>query len=193
MLSQGDYVAFLNSDLQMTPHWLSPLVQRLESDEKIAFVGPKLLFPDGRISSAGVVGTNAHPICRGLNEPGDHERFNFPMDCISLCGAALLTRRALLKDRIGLFDPAYFHYFEETDLCFQARFLGYQVVYEPRSVLIHHLSKSCSDNKFLQEQFQKSKLYFNNKWKEFLNDGRLYEEKPCCCTYSGKRSQSVSL
>lgn len=192
-LGQGDYVAFLNSDLVMTPHWLSPLIKRLESDETIAFVGPKLLYPDGRIAGAGVVGTNAQPINRGFNQPDDPESFNDPLECVSLCGAALLTKRVLLKEKIGLFDPAYFHYFEETDLCFQARHLGYRVVYEPRSVLIHHVSKSCTDNQFLQEQFRKSKLYFDTKWKEFLKDGRLYEEKPCCRSDRGERGQSLSI
>lgn len=192
-MGQGDYVAFLNCDLLMTAHWLSPLIHRLESDESIALVGPKLLSPDGRVIGAGVIGTNANPINRGFNLPDDHHRYNFPMDCISLCGAALLAKRTLLKEKIGLFDPNYFHYFEETDLCFQARSLGYRIVYEPDSVLIHHLSKSCNNNQFLHDQFQRSKSYFELKWKEFLNDEQLYEEKPCCCTNRGERSGPLSL
>lgn len=177
-LSEGRYIIFLNSDTEMTPGWLSPLIAALDSDDQIALVGPKLLSPDGRIVGAGVVGTNASPVLRGWMEPDEAGRFGFAMECISLCGACLAVRRSTLS-AIGLFDPTYFHYFEETDLCYRARQLGYRIVYEPKSRVIHHVSASCSNPRFLRDQFQRSRVYFETKWKEFFKDGRVYEEEPC--------------
>jgi GT2 family glycosyltransferase len=173
----GRYIIFLNCDTEVTPGWLLPLIHCLDSDQRIAWVGPKLLTPDGRIAGAGVVGTNAKPIIRGWMVPDEQGRFDRPIDCISLCGACIGTKRSLIT-KLGLFDPSFFHYFEETDLCYRARYHGYRVIYEPKSRVIHHISASCQDQKILREHYQKSKAVFEHKWKEFLIDEKCYPENP---------------
>ena len=173
----GDYIIFLNCDTEVTSGWLTPLIQRLQSHPKNAWVGPKLLTPDGRIFGAGVIGTNAQPVIRGWMARDDSKRFDYPLECISLCGACMGTKRALIAE-LGLFDPAFFHYFEETDLCYRARYHGYRVLYEPVSRVIHHGSVSCRDHQVLKGYYRKSKAIFEKKWKEFLNDEKRYLEEP---------------
>jgi GT2 family glycosyltransferase len=173
----GDHIVFLNSDTEVTPNWLPPLVERAESDERIAIVGPKLLSPQGLVVGAGVIGTNAKPVIRGWMARDDPVRFGYPLDCLSLCGACLLLKRRHIPV-LGLFDPAFFHYFEETDLCYRARAKGFRVVYEPASQIIHHISASCRDNNRLRQLYAKGQQIFTEKWREFLGDEQVYGEKP---------------
>lgn len=172
----GDQIAFLNSDTEVTSGWLPPLVDRAESNEGIAIVGPKLLNPQGLLVGAGVIGTNAKPVIRGWMAEDNPERFGYPLDCLSLCGACILLKRRLIPS-LGLFDPAFFHYFEETDLCYRGRAKGFRVVYEPESRVIHHVSASCRDTGYLRRQYEASRKVFEEKWRDFFNDERTYEEK----------------
>lgn len=190
MMGQGAYLVFLNSDTEVMPGWLQPLTNRLDNDERIAIVGPKLLNSQGKVVGAGVIGTNARPVIRGWMADDDRERFGYPLDCISLCGACLMLKRRLIST-LGLFDSNFFHYFEETDLCYRARHKGFRVVYEPTSRVIHHVSASCRDTIFLRQQYQKSRQFFEEKWKEFLTDGQVYEEKTGSCTNCGQRGSPL--
>jgi GT2 family glycosyltransferase len=80
-----------------------------------------------------------------------------------VCGACLGIKRELLPE-LGYFDENYFHYFEETDYCYNARAHGYKVVYCPESKVIHRYNGSCRSRRRLQEYFKKSEAYFRQKW-----------------------------
>ncbi len=163
----GQYIFLLNSDIRVTPHWLPPLVRVLKSSARIAVVGPKLVSPKGFIFGAGVVGTNAHPVIRGLGEPNLPSRYNRITECLSVGGACMGIKRELLP-KLGLFDEHYFHYFEETDYCYNARFHGYKVVYCPESQVTHYGHGSCHDSAKLDGYFRASESYFKQKWQQFL-------------------------
>ena len=168
----GVYIFLCNSDLVMTPHWLEPLTQLL-SQPDVAVVGPRLVNPEGFLVGVGVVGTNAEPLIRGWGEPDEPFRYNEPTECISLSGACIGIKRELLTT-LGLLDEHFFHYFEETDYCYQARFLGYKVVYCPDSKVVHRVYGSCRDNQRLKTYFQNGKEYFCRKWAHFMDDPTLY-------------------
>lgn len=161
---RGRHILFLNSDVEVTQGWLPPILERLESDERIAMVGPRLVSPQGRLVGAGVVGDPEHPLIRGWMEPDEPSRYATPTDCLSLCGACIAVKRRLIP-YTGLFDPIFFHYFEETDLCYRMRRLGYRVVYEPKSKVIHHVSASCKEQNVLKDHYLRSKRLFEAKWK----------------------------
>ena len=157
----GRYIFLMNSDLQVTPNWLPPLLQTLQQPE-VAIVGPKLLNPSGYL-----VGL---PVIKGDFKPESQS-------CLAISGACLGIKRQLLPE-LGYFDEHYFHYFEETDYCYQARAHGYQVVYQPASTVIHQVNGSCHDLPKLRHYYQQSKAYFRQKWgemlrKEFSDDSDL--------------------
>lgn len=161
------YIILLNSDILAMKNWLQPLLDCMHGDDKIAVVGPKLVDLQGRITGAGIVGTNAHHEPRGLLEYDEPGKYMLQEDCISVCGAAYMIRRDLLSI-LGLFDENYFFYFEETDYSFQARSHGYRVVYCPQSRMYHLLGKSCHNHTVLRAYFEASEKYFQQKWNWYM-------------------------
>src|SRR5690554_5077740 len=162
----GEYIFLLNSDTMVTPGWLPPLLLLLARPET-AVVGPRLVTPNGFLAGAGVTGSNLRPILRGWGEPDDPDRYNEVTECLSVGGACMGIKRALLPE-LGYFDEHYFHYFEETDYCYNARFHGYKVLYCPDSKVIHRLSGSCRNRRRLQQYFREGERYFQKKWRAFL-------------------------
>ncbi|HHW12144.1 MAG TPA: glycosyltransferase family 2 protein [Firmicutes bacterium] len=156
------YIFILNSDTLVTEGWLPPLIAALQ-DPAVAVVGPRLVSPDGYLVGAGVVGTETAPIIRGWGVPDDPALFAEPTACLSICGACLGLKRALLPE-LGYFDENYFHYFEETDYCYNARRHGYKVLYVPTSRVIHLVNGSCRNRRRLAAYFRQSKAYFDRKW-----------------------------
>lgn len=172
---RGRYIFLLNSDLIVTPGWLPPLIQSLSDDERVAVVGPRLVNPSGFLVGVGVIGTDIHPLLRGWGEPDEPHRYNQPTECISLCGACIGIKRSLLP-KLGLFDENYFHYFEETDYCYNARLHGYKALYIPNSKVIHLVNGSCRQRGRLNQYFMRSKAYFEEKWHDLLREETIDEQ-----------------
>lgn len=160
---QGRYLVLLNSDTQVTPGWLLPLVKTFQDDSRTAVVGPRLVTPDGYIAGAGVVGTYTHPVIRGWGEPDEPWRYDKTMEVLSVSGCCMLLRRDLLP-ALGLFDEAYFHYFEETDYCYRARLQGFKVIYCPDSIVMHAVNGSCRNLDRLNRYYLAAKKRFYQKW-----------------------------
>ena len=164
----GKFILLLNSDTLVTRGWLGPLIKILSQPE-VAVVGPCLVNFEGRLVGVGVTGTDAKPLIRGWGEPNDPQRYNAPTKCLSVCGACMGIKRDLLP-RLGLFDEHYFHYFEETDYCLNARLQGFKVIYTPASLVLHRVFGSTHNQRLLKEHFQASKVYFLKKWGLYLKD-----------------------
>ena len=82
-----------------------------------------------RLSQSGVAGD------RGIYEP-DRGQFDEAEDIEAVCGASVLFRRTAL-DKVGVFDPDFFMYYEDTDLSWRLRASGYRLRYQPKSVVRH--------------------------------------------------------
>ena len=137
-LARGKYLVFLNNDTIPRPGWLNALVMEAEGDASVGIVGSKLLYPDGTIQHAGVVRD-----CRYLlpyhiykSFAGEHPAVNQRREFQIVTAACLLIRRALFEE-VGKFDEGYRNGLEDADLCLKVRERGYQVVYQPRSVVVH--------------------------------------------------------
>jgi len=171
---KGEYILILNSDTELISPCLEKMIQVFKSDKNIGIVGPKLINSTNRIVGCGVVGTNAKPKIRGWLEPNTTMKYNTQMECVSVCGAAMMLKRDNIS-KLGLFDERYFFYFEETDLCYHARELGYKVIYTPAVTIMHRHKGSCNNNKLLKKYFSESKEIFDTKFKHMMTDRRIYQ------------------
>src|SRR5262249_52938458 len=143
--ARSEYIVFLNNDVQVTHGWLRCLLDTFNQREGVGAVGPKVLYPDGRLQEAGaVINTDGTARLVGLVDDPGRPRYNYARD-VDYCSAVCLMLR---KDRfleVGCFDerlaPAYY---EDVDLCLRLRERGWRIVYNPAAVIVHHLSGSAN-------------------------------------------------
>lgn len=139
----GHNLLFLNNDTQVQPNWLRPLVELMASDPDVAIAGSKLIYPDATLQEfGGVIWRNAGGLNYGRDQDPSLAEFNYIKQTDYVSGAALLVRHSWWKKKGGFdtrFTPAYY---EDTDLCFEARNDGYKVMVHPRSLVIHFEGKS---------------------------------------------------
>ncbi|MCI6165626.1 MAG: glycosyltransferase, partial [Lachnospira sp.] len=166
-LARGEYIVFLNNDTQVKEEWLSSLLELIKSDNKIGMVGSKLIYPDGRLQEAGgIIWSDASGWNYGREQNPDMPEYNYVRECDYISGASIMLRRELWEE-IGGFDerfkPAYF---EDADLAFEVRKLGYKVLYQPRSVVVHFegVSNGTDLNEGLKRYQVDNRDKFAEKW-----------------------------
>jgi GT2 family glycosyltransferase len=139
--ARGIYLLLLNNDAQVLSGCLTALVSTFRERSDAGAVGPKVLFPDGRLQEAGArvlpdgttrfVGVFEDPAQPGLAET---RRVDY---CSGVC---LLVKRADFE-RLGGFDDALApSYCEDLDLCLRLQEDGLFVYCNPEAVVVHHLS-----------------------------------------------------
>lgn len=133
-LSGGaEYVVLLNNDTRVDPYWLSALVDVAEADPQVALCQSRQRTWDG----AQEIQFRFIPEwCAIETQVGPLTQANPPAPTPFASGCAMLIRCSALQ-RIGLFDPRYFLYFEDVDLSLRAWIAGYRVVDVPASVVYH--------------------------------------------------------
>ena len=142
---EAEYYVLLNSDVEVTPHWLEPLVSYMDEHDEVAACQPKLLsYVDKTMfeyagASGGFIDRLGYPFCRGrvfdLVEK-DGGQYDDVMPVHWATGACLFIRS---RDywQAGGFDQRFFAHNEEIDLCWRLRIMGRQIVCVPSSVVCH--------------------------------------------------------
>ena len=132
-------IVFLNNDTQVTHGWLERLIDTAYRSDRIAMVGPKLVYPDGRLQEAGSeIFQDGSARAYGKFEDPTDPRFDQLRE-VDYCSAACLFAKRSFLNRVGGFDRRYAPaYYEDADLGLAARAAGFKVLYEPRSVVVHH-------------------------------------------------------
>ena len=151
-LRDVDYVALVNNDAFVEPGWLDPLVDALEADAGLGAVQSKILFEGRRTPEGfavinnvgGVVLADGSGADRGFGQ-ADEGQYDQPDEVFAWCGGAVLLRPAYLADA-GLFDERLFLYYEDTDLAWRGRALGWRYRVEPRSVVWHLHAASTGES-----------------------------------------------
>lgn len=142
---EADYYILLNSDIEVTPQWVEPLIATLDANPSVAAVAPKLLAYNDptRFEYAGAAGGFidflGYPFCRGrILSTTEHDcgQYDTPREVFWASGAAFCCRAELFH-RLGGFDGDFFAHMEEIDLCWRMQLAGYKVMCEPRSVVYH--------------------------------------------------------
>ncbi len=141
--ARGRYLVFLNNDTIPQRGWLQALVDEARAHPEVAIVGSKLLYPDGRIQHAGVVFSRSSfgPYHIYRQFPGDAPPVNRRREFQCVTAACMLVRREVFE-AVGGFNEGYRNGFEDVDLCLKVREQGWQIVYQPASVLFHLESQS---------------------------------------------------
>ena len=142
---EADYYVLLNSDVEVSPNWISPMVDVLESDLKIAACQPKLLAQmqpnifEYAGASGGWMDTFGYPFSRGrvfdICE-ADLGQYNDAIPIFWASGASLMIRSKVFHE-LGGFDAQFFAHQEEIDLCWRIQLAGYKIYCCPAAVVYH--------------------------------------------------------
>lgn len=139
-----DYVCFLDNDTEVDPQFMRHLLDASSSGARVGIVGPKILYHDrpGIIWSAGTQVISPIGLIRhhGIRRR-DNDAFNRRRPVDAVAGCCLLASSEMVRE-VGLLDPGYVMYTEDTDWCARARELGWQVLYAPTSRVYHKVSAS---------------------------------------------------
>ncbi|MFL5844075.1 MAG: glycosyltransferase [Solirubrobacteraceae bacterium] len=161
-------VVLLNADVVAHEHWLAALQKAAYERDRVAIVGAKLLYPDGRIQHAGVHRNIDAPQWfdhRYRFKPSEHGPANVPGPVLAATGACLYVRRAFI-DEAGLLDERYPMAYEDVDWCLRAWAAGWSVEYAPTAVLTH--KESVSRGTTVGERERISQEAFWAQWGGFL-------------------------
>lgn len=162
---KGKYVLFLNNDTRVERKFLSHLVQKLESDSTIGGVQSKLRLMDepGRLDAIGAFFTNTGFLYHYGFHAKDSQQLNREINLYTAKGACMMFRKSVL-DKVAIagdiFDPSYFAYFEETDMCHRIWLAGYRIQYVPTSVIYHKAggTSAAMNNSFIQYHSFKNRI-----------------------------------
>ena len=179
--AKGDYILFLNNDTKVNPNWLQPMVSLVQNDKTIGMVGSKLIYPDGRLQEAGgIIWNDASGWNFGHRQDPGLPEFNYVKEVDYVSGASILIRKKAWLEA-GKFDERYTPaYCEDSDLAFTLRNIGYKVMYQPLSEVIHYEGYSHGTDHTLNENDGAVKSYqkinnqkFFEKWQDVLEKDQL--------------------
>lgn len=141
----ADIYCLLNSDVEVTPGWLEPVLEFFKEHPEAAIIQPKILdlLKRDHFEYAGAAGgfldQLGYPFCRGRIFQAlekDHGQYDEVSEIFWATGACMFIRRPVFEE-LGGFDEDYFAHQEEVDLCWRAHNKGYKVFYLPGSQVFH--------------------------------------------------------
>jgi GT2 family glycosyltransferase len=142
---ESDYFVLLNSDVEVTPGWIEPIIALMETDKAIAACQPKILSYSNKHqfeyagASGGWIDNFGYPFSRGRIfdiVEDDNGQYNDVQQCFWASGAALFIKAGIYKALGGL-DEYMFAHQEEIDLCWRAQLAGYKVYVQPAAIVYH--------------------------------------------------------
>lgn len=171
-VARGEYLVFLNNDVQVTGRWLAAMLGTFASEERVGAVGPKIIYPNGRLQEAGVrIRCDGTADMIGLNDDPDLPRYNYTRDVDYCSGACLMVSTTLFRDLGGFDDALAPAYCEDADLCLRIKQRGLRVVYCPSAVVVHHLSKTSNalDGSYKHKAIARNLQKISEKWQTVLD------------------------
>ncbi len=164
-----EFALLINPDTIIEPDTIKQLQETADQYPEAGLFGPKVLNPDGSVEISYDV--EIHKRTR-FGRRDDSIIPEGPLCADSLSGAVIFARMTCLRD-INYFDREYFLYFEDEDMCMQARRAGYSLVFDPRAALTHVGGGSIPATPgYHWEKFWHmswSRLYYENKFKGRLS------------------------
>jgi GT2 family glycosyltransferase len=176
---EADYFILLNSDVEVTPGWIDPVIAMMEKDKSIFAAQPKILSHLDKTSfeyagaAGGFIDPYGYPFCRGRifnTIEKDTGQYNDARRIFWATGACMFVRASAFKNVNG-FDERFFAHMEEIDLCWRLQKAGGTIWYCPQSAVYHvgggTLPKSNPHKTYLNFRNNLFMLYKNLPEKEF--------------------------
>ncbi len=179
------YHLVCNPDVRFGPDVLGALARFMDGAPEVGLVMPRVLYPDGR----------EQRLCKRLPTPADlfarrflgglgrrwlrvgadgyelrHVDLSMPREIPSLSGCFMFLRSSVLRE-VGLFDPRYFMYMEDVDLCRRIGAVARTVFY-PEVSVTHGYAKGSYKNRKLFGYHLASAMRYFSKWGWFFDPGR---------------------
>ncbi|MBQ0113217.1 MAG: glycosyltransferase family 2 protein [Bacteroidales bacterium] len=143
---EADYFCLLNDDVEVTFAWIRPIIELMESDDKIAICQPKIKSYKDKSSfeyagaAGGYIDYLGYPFCAGRifeNLEKDTNQYETIREIFWATGAAMFVKADIFKTLGGL-DEDFFAHMEEIDFCWRVKNNGYKVMYCPQSTVYHY-------------------------------------------------------
>ncbi|MBT3249265.1 MAG: glycosyltransferase family 2 protein [Candidatus Pacebacteria bacterium] len=164
-LVTGDYVLFLNNDTEVTEDFLSILVKGLEKSKKTVCLQSRMLLMDkpNKLDSVGAFLTATGFLYHYGISKRWQKKYDRRISFYSAKGACMIFKKEVLDETLvdnEVLDSEYFAYFEETDLCHRIWLAGYEIKFEPNSIIYHKMGGTSNDmkNSFIQFHSFKNRI-----------------------------------
>lgn len=174
-LSETEDIILMNDDIVANSRDFIESLLTFSTEPNVGGVGALLLFPNGNLQHAGMVGgiyeVFAHPwhnLSPKIKTYGDWALIHREYSAVT--GAVFATRRSILEGING-FDEFFTLNFNDVDMCLRMKLLGYKIVYTPFANMTHHESASLGGTNFASgEQI----LRFLNQWRDVIKNDPMY-------------------
>jgi GT2 family glycosyltransferase len=142
---EEDIFCLLNSDVEVTPGWLNPILQKFKDQPEIGIIQPKVLdllkrdYFEYAGAAGGFLDQLGYPFCRGRifqTLEKDMGQYNDDREIFWATGACMFVKRDVFRELKG-FDEDYFAHQEEVDFCWRAHNHGYKVFYVANATVFH--------------------------------------------------------
>ncbi len=175
MQVEADYYILLNSDIEVTENWLTPLLKLMDDHPEVAVCMPKIRSFHNREyfeyagAAGGFIDKFGYPFCRGRilkHIEKDEGQYDTTREVFWATGACMMVRTEVFRQLGGL-DEDFFAHMEEIDFCWRAKRLGYKVMCCPAS-LVYHVGGGTLPNNTPRKLFLN---YRNNLYMLYKNVG----------------------
>lgn len=170
---EAEYYILLNSDIEVTPGWIDPVIKLMDSDRSIAACQPAIRsyhapeYYEYAGAAGGFIDEFGYPFCRGrlfTELEKDHGQYEDTREIFWATGACLFVRADLFRE-YGGFDEDFFAHMEEIDFCWRMKHNGYKIMVCPESKVYHvgggTLPKKSSFKTYLNMRNNITLLYKN--------------------------------
>ena len=139
------YSILLNSDVEVTPHWIEPVLQLMETDPQIVACQPKVRayhrkdYFEHAGAAGGYIDMLGYPFCRGRIidwVEKDTGQYDDVVPVFWATGACFFAHTETYR-RLGGFDALFHAHMEEIDLCWRMQAAGLKIYYQPQSIVYH--------------------------------------------------------
>ena len=172
--ASGNFLLFLNDDVQVFRGFLKFLLDTFEENSRVGAVGPKVIYPNGRLQEAGcIINRDGTTELIGHWDDPNLDRYNYQREVDYISGVCMLVRKDDFLE-VGGFDPRFAPaYYEDVDLCCKLREKGMRIIYNPDAVIVHHLSATTSNISGLDTKVElvtRNRQKLIERWQPLLDE-----------------------